>query len=327
MKKLFAVLSVLMLLSCSFSIADESLSFSPHPWPCAGDTELVLDISGRTGGMLQANAFAAGAAIAVTGDILEDGSLRLTLARPLTEGEEITVILMEDDVQVSRVYSVKPAHGAKLSDLRTGVDDMRRVMDEWVDAYRGGQVIIPMFFADLPFIVYPDEAPQIRVTESDDQAAVYLSEPVPEGWTVLLSEGIPVTQRPCEWDEARACFTGTGSFDSVCLYNDGGDSGISITVTYKRDNGFIADYPVIEWVEPGAEDPIGIACYGFGTARSFEGGIWAIVGPNGAFYAEYNSERVLETYWNLITECDYDRFGNLISGEEPDGYVNPVTIQ
>ena len=327
MKKALLSLLVLAFLLLGAAFAEDGASIQMIPQPGAGDREIVLAASDLTDRAESANVFAGDEPIAASVERLEDGALRLLLTRPLVEGEEITVVLGPDGEQVTRTFAVQPVHAAKLSALRARVDGMTPVLAEWIEAFRENRVIIPLLFEGLPFVTYPDEAPEITVREEDGRAAVYVSEALPDGWSLHLYEGVPAEERPCTWDGALGCYVTDASFDSVSLTSEGDAARFGITVSYERGTGFLPGYPIVEWYEADVNDPIACNCYGYGTPRGFNGGMWAIVGPSAAFYAEYGADRVLTDYWNLFTECCYDNQKTLLSGEEPADYVDPVEIR
>ena len=92
---------------------------------------------------------------------------------------------------------------------------------------------------------------------------------------------------------------------------------------YARADGFLAGYPILSYAE---ESGAAFNCYGWGTARNFVGGMFAVVRGELIFYAEYDAEGVLSQYYNAATDCAYGRNGDLLSGAEPEGYVNPVRV-
>ena len=333
MKKRFSFLCALVLLilarPCTMGLAEDApLRFSlPQPL-YAGQQSLLVQIENENPPGLRVNAFSDGVQLGVSASSLENGQVLLSLSRPLRAGEEILLML---DVQGTRkasgIFPVEARFGCKLQKLRNRIDGLWPVWrDGWEKAFLEGTVNLNISFDLLPFASYPDEAPEIMVEEQEGKARVYVSEPLDENWRVSLAFGIPAVFSPCEWDAAAGAYTGPVDFDSVYLVSDGAAERIGITVVYERRNQFLASYPIVEWVQPDADDPIAFNCYGFGTARSFEGAMYAIVGPQGQWYAEFDVEHSLSSYTNLLTECVYDGNGVLLSGEEPEGYLNPVVI-
>ena len=331
MKKLFTLFCVLVLLALTgpwgMGLAEDTALRLSLPEPLyAGQQAILVQIEHENPPGLRINAFSDGKQLGVSASAMENGQVLLSLSRPLRAEEEILLVL---DVQGSRKASgrfpVEARFGRKLQKLRARIDALWPVWQGgWEKAYLEGTVNLNVNFDFLPFASYPDEAPEMMVEEKDGKAWIYLSEPLDENWRVCLASGIPAVFSPCEWDAAAGGYTGPADFDSVYLISDGAAERMSVTIVYERANQFLASYPIVEWVQPDADDPVAFNCYGFGTARSFTGAMYAIVGPQGEWYAEFDAQHFLSTYTNLRTECVYDANGALLSGEEPEGYVDPV---
>lgn len=189
-----------------------------------------------------------------------------------------------------------------------------------------GSVYLPAIWSEFPFAAWPDEATEIRVRETENRVEIRLADEEIKGWKVCLGRGIPVVYTECTYDAERKIWTAKdiGEFDAVYLISEMEAERIGVTVAYERVNGFRAGYPIVEWAMEDGNSRIGFNCYGWGTARSFEGAMFAIATNELAVYAEYGPDGALISYSNLLTECSYDAEDHLISGEEPEGYRNPV---
>ena len=333
MKKLFALFCFLVLLPpalpCAIGLAeDPALQFSlPEPL-YAGQQAILVQLEHENPPGLRINAFSDGKQLGTSASTMENGQVLLSLSRPLRAEEEILLVLdVHGRGKTSERFPVQARFGRKLQKLRARIDSLWPIWkDGWEKAYLEGTVQLNVNFDFLPFASYPDEAPEIMVEEKNGTARICLSEPLDENWRICLACGNPVVFSPCEWDAAAGAYTGQADFDSVYLISDGGAERMSITIVYERRNQFLASYPIVEWIQPDVDDPIAFNCYGFGTARSFTGAMYAIVGPQGEWYAEFDAQHFLSTYTNLRTECVYDANGVLLSGEEPEGYVDPVVM-
>ena len=143
---------------------------------------------------------------------------------------------------------------------------------------------------------------------------------------ISLGNGIPIEFTDCVPDETESAWVGQGAFDSVHLISDAAPDKPGIDIEYAKSNDFRASFPVLEWQNAVEDTIVGMNCYGWGTARSFDGGMYAVANGDGssACYAEYSSDGVLISYMDLVTECTYNAQDQLIYGTEPEGYVNPV---
>ena len=319
----------LLALSCAACAEEPPLSLTLAQAPLAGNQVLRLKLAEELPEGLQINAFAGDEQIAASAELLEDGVLQLTLGRPLKDGETILVVagLMRDGVlcrETRLSFPVESRFGALLPRLRARADAMWTVWQDWLKVYREeGTVYLRLRFRDLPFVTYPDEAPEIAVEEEDGTARVRLAEALPEGWELSFAKGIPVELTNAEWDEAAQAYTGPAGFDSVYLVSPQTAERLSVTVVYERKELFRANYPIVEWIEQDAEEPFAFNCYGFGTARSFTGGMFAIVGNGAAWYADYDIQGVLNTVTDMINELAFDNTGKPIQGDVPEDYVPP----
>ena len=277
---------------------------------------VILTVGAETGGELRVNIFADEEALAESAVRNEAGDVVVTLSRALRTGERIKV-RTEAETEVWAEFTVGDRFGPRLPRLRDRIDGMfAQWKDVWLPAFLEGRVYLRVRFDELPCVAYPDEAPEMTVEETVDGARIWLSEPVSDGWRVQAASGLPVELTPCEWDDLWGCYTCEGGFDSVYLTLDQREEGPSVTVVYERGKGFLASWPVVEWIEGDEDDALAFNVYGFGTSREFNGGMYAIVGPESAWYAEYDIEHALSGYVDLMSERAYDRDGNLISGEE-----------
>ena len=331
--RMLSLLLLFLLVHAVSPIIAESISedFSVEPL-YAGSRIIELVLQNGSGSRFLANAFSGGESIAASAERIAENRIVLTLTRPLQAGEEVRLLLqlMEDDRAVweeSSSCEVTDRFSSRLPRLRTRLDQLWPTWKgTWLRLFQEGQVALCAHFDSIPFVAFPDEAPEIMVEESETSARIYLSEPLPEAWHISLASGIPVELTPCEWDDRLGAFTGPAGFDSVYLVSDQESERMSITLVYERAHQFRPSWPIVEWIEPDAENPLAFNCYGFGDPRSFTGGMYAIVGPDAAWYAEYDANHALSNYMNLFTECMYAPDGNLLSGEEPEDYVCPVMI-
>ncbi|MBQ6173487.1 MAG: hypothetical protein IJK28_02565 [Clostridia bacterium] len=323
MNRVLALVLVLCCLCPLFSAAEEALpvTLALAEVPAAGSDTLTLRLGGSVPEGLLVNAFAGEEAIGASAEVAADGLILLKLTRPLAEGETVRVAaeLPREDGGVAAAalsFTVAGRFDGKLGRLRARVDGMWTVWDEtWAPAFREGTVYLRLRLDSIPFVTFPDEAPEMRVEEADGKAFVYLSETLPADWTLSFASGMPVTLTPAVWDETAGAWTGEAGFDSVYLVSAQAEKRMSVTVVYQRSDAFLASWPIVEYVEKG-DEVIAFNCYGYGTARSFGGGMYAIVGQTEAWYAEYGVDGTLTDYINLMTGCVYDPEGHLVEGEE-----------
>ena len=336
MKSASLISLLLILILCGGACAEEDFAFSLAEMPSAGASAIAIcpEDTGLTD--YQVNIFSGEEPLGRNADMTDDsqGSSRITayLTRPLREGEEIRVYLAASGadgnaVQTSKSYTVLGRFGSKLQRLRTRADSMWPVWnDAWGRAFQEGTVDARVRFDDLPFAAFPDEAPEIFVEESDGTARVWLEEPLPEEWILSFATGIPAELEACVLDAEKGAYVGKAGFDRVYLTSSAGAWPVSITIAYERSEQFLPSWPVIEWVEDGTEGPVAFNCYGFGTARHFDGGMFAVVKPGAAWYMEYGADHALASMNDLMTECLYSPEGELISGEQREEFAFPFVL-
>ncbi len=325
--RFFPWLILLLLLLASGAAAEAPLSPVLAEPLLEGADRICLRFDDTPPG-LRVNAFAGGEQIGASAEIGGDGLVIIRLKRSPSEGEEILVaadVLADGAVtrEGSAVFTAAGRFRSHLLRLRDRVDGFWPVwQDTWLPAYLDGSLYLRLRFELLPFVTFPDEAPEIAVEEKDGTARVYLSEPLPEDWQVSFASGLPVTLTDAVRD--GDAWTGPAGFDSVYLVSPQAEERMSITVVYQRSDAFLPSYPIVEW-EKDAQDPLAFNCYGFGTARSFAGGMYAIVGGGEAWYAEYGLDGSLTDYMDLNSECVYDREQHLVSGDE--ALISPRSVK
>ena len=133
-----------------------------------------------------------------------------------------------------------------------------------------------------------------------------------------------VTYQACEPNGSGDGWTGQGDFDAVYLISDMAEDRIGISIAYQRTDDFRPSCPVLEWNREEEENVLGFSCYGWGTTRSFHGGMYGIGTDDRVFYAEYGPEGALIAWYDGITGCQYDVDDRLTDGEEPEGYIISV---
>ncbi len=330
-KRRFFCLPALLLCFFAVSMAEGGLTLFPAEPIQAGAEKILFTVEPQAPEGLRMNVFSGEEAIAASVAVTGPSSAEVTLTRPLREGETLRVfadVLLDGTPSggTEAVFPVEALFGGKLSRLRARADAMWPVWrDEWGKAFLEGRVWLRANFRDLPFVTFPDEAPEIAVEEAGGDAGIRFSEPVPEDWSVLTAVGMPVTLTPCV-READGAYTAKAGFDSVYLVSDQGAERVSVTVVYQRTDGFLASWPIVEWIQPDTEEPIAFNCYGNGTARGFSGGMYAVVGNGAAWYAEYDSRAGLVTYTDLMTGYAWDKDQTSVGEPVPEGYVLPVEI-
>ena len=298
----------------------------------SGDETIVLTVSPQAPEGLRLNVFAGEESIASGVNVTGPDTAVVTLTRPLREGETIRVFAdvwtgENASTQTETVFAVEGPFGAKLTQLRARADKMWPVWQEqWLDAFLKGEVWLRANFRDLPFVLFPDEAPEMTVREDGDTALIRFSEPLPAGWSVSTATGMPVSLTSCAQGQDASQYTASPGFDSVYLVSPQEAERVSVTIVYQRSDGFLASYPIAEWVQPDAEDPLAFNCYGFGTARSFGGGMYAIVGNGAAWYAEYDARGALSGYTDMVTGYAWDKDQKPTADTVPEGFTPPVVI-
>ena len=147
---------------------------------------------------------------------------------------------------------------------------------------------------------------------------------MPDGWRIEIGAGEPVETIPCGYDAEAGCWIGSGSFETVYLVRDGQKDGFEIRIPYSRQNAYLAEYPIVQYVHQTDTETHAFACHGWGTPRNYQGSIYGVVFDDRSFYAEYGLDHHLSCYYDGVTGCAYEVGGRLLEGEEPEGYVNPV---
>ena len=262
----------------------------------------------------------------------EDSDLRLTLTRPLRASENLLLLLSGTDaekqaVETSMTCSVASLFEGKLSALTRRATEFRSSwVDTWLPLVQQEKIDIPFVWRNLPFALWPDEAPEIRVLSSGASSVIYLSEPVPEDWRICTGKDIPVVYSPCDYDAALGAWVTQEPFESVFLIHDMTADSASLTIEYKSADSFRASYPVVEYVREQDGTASGFNSYGWGTSRSFDGGMFAIVAGETIVYAEYGPDQggSLVNYFLPVIDCSFDPEGNLLSGAIPEDFINPV---
>ena len=334
MKTLLRILlPALLVCVIALSVAEEdALSFREAEPIRAGMEKIAFLFLQDAPEGLRMNVFAGEESIVSAVEIVGPDTVEVTLTRPLKEGESVRVfadVLADGESQRAseKVLTAESLFGPKLPRLRARADAMWPVWQEqWLPAYLEGEVWLRANFRNLPFATFPDEAPEIAVEENDGAARIRFSEPLPEGWSVSTAIGMPVELTPCQREEETGAFTASAGFDSVYLVSEQAAERIGITIVYQRADGFLASYPIVEWIQPDAEDPLAFNCYGFGTVRGFGGGMYAVMGNGAAWYADYDNSAALVSYMDLMTERTWDAGQQLVGGEAPEGFVPPVVI-
>jgi len=334
MKRVLILFLILGLLSgcctASAETASEDVWFTVSVLPREGDRSITLRlVTDYT--ELQAGAFVNGENLTGTVSISEH-SMTISLLRPLKEGE--TVIIAAEGKNgdqaltlKEREITVSPRFQPKLTALRQRVDQMWDIWSgSWLQTLARGSVYFPTIWKELPFVTWADEAPEIQVQEADNRVYVYLREALDAGWRICLGYDMPVVYTDCVWDEDSGAYVAGGEYDSVWLISDMENERIGISIRYRKEDGFLPSYPVLEWsVEDNETGMAGFGCYGWGTTRSFTGGMYiAVYQSSLAYSAEYDAEGALLNYTDLLTDCVYSNTDELISGTEPEGFVNPV---
>ena len=208
--------------------------------------------------------------------------------------------------------------------LRERVDGMWEIWSgSWSRTFLDGEVYLPYQWKQIPFVTWADEAPTLRV-EEEGEVRISFSEPIGGDWRVCLGEGMPIEYRDCAYDPESGCWTGGGSFDGVYLISDMTETRIGISVAYQRTDEFRPSCPVLSWIREEEGAVLGMCCYGWGTTRGFQGGMYAVATDEAAFYGEYDGEGALCAWYDAMTGCRYDAKDRLEEGEEPEGYVSPV---
>ena len=228
-------------------------------------------------------------------------------------------------VILSACVSLAESSGSsKLEQLNALVDEMWLVWNgSWKEANEKG-ILIPLQWSGLPFITWAGLAPDLEVAQDGSSTVIRISETLPEGWSIRTGKDIPIVYTDCLWNDAAGGWIPQAPFDLVCLSRDQTTDRIGISISYEAANQYLASSPVVEWISEEEGRIVGFNCYAWGTALSFDGGMYAYVNDPWYIYAEYDSQGKLKSWMDAMTECFYDAEDHLISGEEPEGYVIPV---
>ena len=326
-KALIGGLVLMMLLSgISWAAAEKSgETLRLMRAPQGGDDMILLRIDvGETETMQ--SAVMSGKEDLLSSAVLDEDLLILRLSRPLKSGEDIHVtVSVNKSFQKTLEVTVKSARNPKLERMEEKICGM---VENWkkqvFSELQEGIVYLPLTCRNLPVLFYPDEAPEIFVTENDEDIDIRLSGALPEGWQVCLAKGLPVELKECTWDEQKECWTGRGAFESVYITREGMEDHVSIQIVYSKDLEYLPQYPVLIYQAENGTEVEALGCYGWGTAREYNGGMYTVIGNGMQYAAEYNPDHTLRCYYDLIHETEYDAKDLLTAGTEPENYVNPV---
>ena len=153
---------------------------------------------------------------------------------------------------------------------------------------------------------------------------IYLFDEDTTGWKIQTGEGLPVRYHDCTWDGNNGAYLCSNPFEAVYLIREAEETQMGITLTYERSGGFLPSYPVLEWEQETDKGPVGFSCYGWGSTRSFAGGMYNVVVGDLMIYGEYDGGGNLVSWSDLLHDVTFSADGRLLSGEEPDGYASPV---
>ena len=120
------------------------------------------------------------------------------------------------------------------------------------------------------------------------------------------------------------CWTGSGEFESVYITREGMEDHVSIQIAYSKDMEYLPQYPVLLYKAENGSEVEALACYGWGTAREYNGGMYTVAGNGMVYSAEYNPDHTLRCYYDEANGTEYDAQDHLTAGTEPENYVNPV---
>ncbi len=298
--------------------------------PTVGDTEIhIMLAEGYTA--QEVNVFIQEESIAASAE-MNGQQMDVVLSRPLKSGEQILILVNAVDAQsescsLQLESNVRDAFSSRLLAMRERADEVWPIWrDYWYPLFAEGQVYLPPTLTEIPFFFWPDEAPNLTVTEQDGKICIRLSDREVGDWKVCLGLGTPVVYSACEWSEELNAWVGEGEYDRVCLLSDATPERFGMEITYHAEQDFLPSYPVIEWEGEIDGTAIGMNCYGWGTPRSFDGGMYAIGTADGAWYAEYGADKTMLYYKDAAIDCSFDQSGKLLSGDLPEGYQDPVIL-
>ncbi len=278
---------------------------------------------------LRINIFAGEEDLAESAERVEE-TLTVTLKRVLKAEEALTVMAeglnaAGEKLECRLSLEAEGLFQTKLSALRKRADEMWPVWwDNWRVMMEDGTIYLPGALSRVPFMTWPDEAPSLAVTEEEGRGLFRFSESVPEGWTVCVGAGLPVEYTPCEWDEDAEAWTAEAGYESVWLISSMEEARFGISIEYPAVNGWLPEYPRLEWDRETETGVWAMNCYGWGNARSFSGAMLALVNTESQWYAEYDSEGAMIAYYALHLGCQFDAEDHLIDGTLPEDYVSPV---
>ena len=293
--------------------------------PQGGDEMILLQMDAEETEKMQ-SAVMSGKEDVLSSAVLDEDLLILWLSRPLKSGEDIHVtVSVNERFQKTLELTVKSALNPKLERME---EKIRGIVENWkkqvFSELQDDIVYLPTTWKAIPIALYPDEAPEICVNESDEDTEITLSGRLPEGWKVCLAKGLPVELKECTWDEQKECWTGSGEFESVYITREGIEDHVSIEIVYSKDMEYLPQYPVLLYKAENGSEVEALVCYGWGTAREYNGGMYTVVGNGKVYYAEYNPDHTLRCYYDQVNGTEYDARDHLTAGTEPENYVNPV---
>ncbi len=325
---LCALLMILTLcLSASAEAPGDEAFFSPVSPVTEKDTEIRLQLTAALTD-LKANVFAGEEPVAASAEA--DGDLLIiTLLRPAAADETLLIVLegTAEGGEARRAelsVTVAPLFGARLPKLAARAGEMAALWHEsWAPKLAEGKVPLPCYAKALPFLTWPDEAPELIVREENGTSWFYLSEPLAEEWSLCTGKDIPIVYTEAAYDAERGAWHADTGFDAVWLRLPETPEHCSVAIQYSPEQGWLPQYPVVEWTDENSNTAFN--CYGWGTARAFEGGMFAMMfGDDLMFFAEYDRDYALTGYTDAIHDAAWNARDELISGELPEGMENPV---
>lgn len=198
--------------------------------------------------------------------------------------------------------------------------------EQFEPALQENRFCFPADWTDVPFVLSPEEAPTLEVDQSENEAFLRFSEHVPASWCVMTGNGIPVSFSPCSWDPEARAWRASAPFDRIRLTREGAPDSLTVQIDYEKGRHFLPNGPIVSLEHGMDKDCIAFNCYMLETAQTGQGGVFAQVRGDSAFYAFYNDQGKLDHYNNDSTGCVYGSDGVLREGTEPEGYANPVVI-
>ena len=305
----------------------EGLRMAEQPW--IGDQQVRVTIQEKLTN-LEANVFSGDENLGRSAERSGE-EITIILARELREGELLDIRVRGygtegTEKELSIQARVRGFFASKLTGLEERTAEMWKQWTENIGPdFEAGRIFLPSVWGRLPFTAWPDEAPEIHVRETEKGCEIAIEEAVPEGWRVRVGKGLIVEYTDCLWNGTTEMWEAEDpDFEAVYLIRDADKDQIGISIRYARINQYAAEYPVLEWAGEFGEHQTGFSCYGWGTARRFDGAMYAVADEEKGIYAEYGADGILASYSDPYTGCAYDANDQLIAGEEPEGWVNPV---